>query len=57
VQAATGKQLSLRSLQRYGKEDLRAKQRHSKKRTAAESERTAAYARLAKLLSGELGAD
>jgi hypothetical protein len=42
VRAATGSSLSLRSLQRYGKEELGAKQRRSKKRTAAESECSAA---------------
>jgi hypothetical protein len=51
VRAATGKQLSLRSLQRYGKEELGAKQRRGKKRTAEESEctRTAAEACLSAL--------
>jgi hypothetical protein len=38
VQAATGKQPSLRSLQRYGKEELGGRDKQSKKRTADESE-------------------
>jgi hypothetical protein len=38
VRAKTGKQLSLRTLRRYGKDVLGAKQKHSKKRTADESE-------------------
>jgi hypothetical protein len=38
VQAKTGKELSLRTLRRYGKEELGAKQRRGKKRTADESE-------------------
>ena len=38
VQAATGSQISLRSLQRYGKEELGAKQKPCQKRTADESE-------------------
>lgn len=36
VRQKTGKELSLRSLQRYGKEELGAKQRRGKKRTADE---------------------
>jgi len=38
VQAATGKTLTLRTLQDYGKKELGAKQRRGKKRTAEESE-------------------
>lgn len=38
VQAATGTDLSLRTLRRYGKEELGAKQRRGKKRTTEESE-------------------
>ncbi len=38
VRAATGKQLTLRTLQDYGERELGAKQKHSKKRTAEESE-------------------
>ena len=38
VQRKTGKELSLRSLRRYGKEQLGARDKHSKKRTADESE-------------------
>jgi hypothetical protein len=37
VRAKTGKELSLRTLRRYGKEQLGAKQKRSKKRTADES--------------------
>jgi len=40
VQAATGKTLSVRTLRRYGEEELGAKAKHTKKRTAAESEYT-----------------
>lgn len=40
VQRKTGKKISLRSLQQYGKEELAIKQRHTKKRTAGESECT-----------------
>jgi len=38
VTAAAGKQLSVRTLRRYGKEELGAQAKHTKKRTAAESE-------------------
>jgi hypothetical protein len=38
VRAKTGKQLSLRTLRRYGKDELGAKQKRSKKRTADESD-------------------
>ena len=38
VQAATASQLSLRTLRRYGKEELRVKSKATKKRTAVESE-------------------
>lgn len=38
VRRKTGKQLSLRSLQQYGKETLAVKHRHTRKRTADESE-------------------
>jgi len=38
VRRTSGKELSLRTLQRYGKEELAAKQRRGKKRTAEESE-------------------
>jgi hypothetical protein len=40
VQRKTGKEISLRSLQQYGKEELAIKQKHTKKRTAGESECT-----------------
>jgi hypothetical protein len=38
VKRKTGKEISLRSLQQYGKEELAIKQKHTKKRTASESE-------------------
>jgi transposase len=38
VQQKTGKELSIQTLRRIGKEQLGAKQKRSKKRTAAESE-------------------
>ena len=41
VRQKTGVEVSLRSLQRYGKEELGARNKHSKKRTADESECTA----------------
>lgn len=37
VERKAGKNVSLRTIQRYGKEEAAAKQRHSKKRTASES--------------------
>jgi hypothetical protein len=40
VQRVTGTELSLRSLRRYGKEDLHGRQKRGKKRTANESECT-----------------
>ena len=40
VQAATGSQLSLRTLQRYGKEEADGRSTRGKKRTADESEHT-----------------
>jgi hypothetical protein len=46
VCAKTGVELSLRTLQQYGKEQLGAKHKHSKKRTAAESECNATCERL-----------
>ena len=42
VRQKTGAEVSLRSLQRYGKEELGARDKHSKKRTADESECIAA---------------
>jgi len=45
VRAATGRQISLRSVQRYGKEELGARQRRGQKRTADESQCTAACER------------
>lgn len=38
VQQKTGKDVSLRSVQRYGKQELGARDKHSKKRTAQESQ-------------------
>jgi transposase len=38
VRAATGTELTLRSLQRYGKKELQVRAKHTTKRTAAESE-------------------
>lgn len=38
VRQKSGNQLSLRTLRRYGKEELGAKEKHTKKRTADESE-------------------
>ena len=40
VKEKTGKEISVQTLRRYGKEECAAKQRHSKKRTADESEHT-----------------
>lgn len=40
VRQRTGKEVSLRTLRRYGKEELGARQRKGKKRTAEESECT-----------------
>ena len=54
VQAATGKQLSLRSLQRYGEKELEARDKRTKKRTADESECSAARERAAATLCDEL---
>jgi hypothetical protein len=45
VRAKTGKEVSVRTLRRYGKEQLQAKGKRSKKRTADESESTAAHER------------
>lgn len=38
IQQATGKNPSLRTIQRYGEKELEAKKKHTKKRTATESE-------------------
>lgn len=40
VKEKTGKEISVQTLRRYGKEECAAKQRHSKKRSADESEHT-----------------
>lgn len=57
VREKTGKEMSLRSLQRYGKEELGAKQKHTKKRTAAESECMATCERRSSALPAGLEAD
>jgi hypothetical protein len=44
VRQKTGADVSLRSLQRYGKEQLRARDKKTKKRTSAECECTATCA-------------
>lgn len=46
VQAATGEAVSLRTLQRYGKEEYGAKQKHGVKRTADESECNCTHTRV-----------
>jgi hypothetical protein len=43
VRQKTGGTISLRTLQRYGKQELHVKDKHSKKRTAQESECTHTY--------------
>lgn len=43
VQAATHTDVSLRTIRRYGKEEANVKNKHTKKRTAAESESTLIY--------------
>lgn len=45
VQAKTGKHISIQTLRRIGKQELGAKQKRSKKRTADESESTEAHER------------
>jgi transposase len=40
VERQTGKQISLRTVQNYGKQKLGVKQKHTKKRTAQESKHT-----------------
>jgi len=54
VQRKTGKQISIQSLRRYGKEELAVKQKHTKKRTAAESECTQTYNQFIAQLIDEL---
>lgn len=53
VQAATGKEPSLRTLQRYGEQELAAQKKRSKKRTADESESAEAHQREQACLSVE----
>jgi hypothetical protein len=53
VRQKTGTEVSLRSLQRYGKEEHGAKQKRGKKRTAEESECTAARERVQACLLAE----
>lgn len=55
VRQRTGTDVALRTLQRYGKEELGAKQKRSKKRTAAESECSAAREREQACLCNEQG--
>ena len=57
VQAATGKQLALRTLQDYGRQELGAKQKRGVKRTADEREYTAACERRRSSLPAEFGAN
>ncbi len=45
VKAKTGKELSIQTLRRIGKQELGAKQKRSKKRTAGESESTESHER------------
>jgi hypothetical protein len=54
VQAATGKDLSIQTLRRYGKEELGGRDKPSKKRTAEESECNSTCERRAALLCAEL---
>ena len=56
VRAATGTPVSLRTVQHYGEQELRAKQKHGIKRTAEESKRhsTSAHATCCTLQSCEL---
>lgn len=54
VRQKTGTEVSLRSLQRYGKEELGARDKHSKKRTAEESECNSTAERRDVSLSAEL---
>jgi len=54
VQRKTGKQLALRTLREYGKQQLGARNKHTKKRTADESECTATQQMRCELLPAEL---
>lgn len=56
VQQKTGADVSLRTLRRYGKEELGAKQIHTRKRTADESECMHINAGCNACMCGELGA-
>lgn len=53
VRQKTGSEVSLRSLQRHGKEELGARDKHTKKRTADESEYTATGQRRCARVWGE----
>jgi len=57
IQQKTGKEVSLRSVQRYGKEELGARDKHSKKRTAHESQYVRTCMRRAAWLHVEHAAD
>lgn len=57
AQQASRTNLSLRTLQRYGKQELGVKQKHGTKRTADESEPTHAHRSRVALLFVEHGAD
>ncbi len=57
VQRKTGKQLSIQTLRRYGREVLGARDKHTKERTADESECSDTVERAAATLCGELGTD
>lgn len=53
VRAATGTQLSIQTLRRYGKEQLAASQQRTKKRTSSECKCNATVQRSAAVLCGE----
>ena len=57
VQQATGKQLSIQTLRRYGKEELGVKQKRGVKRTANESECNSACKSKQACLVAQLWAD
>lgn len=57
VRAKTGKEVSVQTLRRYGKEELGGKQMHTKKRTREESECTERGEREGEGVHGELWTD